>query len=84
MQVCSHKVRKDYLLKMQTPVFLPGKFHGQRSLAGCSPWGHMTGHTRMREVEGNGNGLVAINRSRTKKNHENEECLCQSGGAHNR
>ena len=22
-----------------TPVFLPGKFHGQRSLAGCSPWG---------------------------------------------
>ena len=23
-----------------TPVFLPGKFHRQRSLAGCSPWGH--------------------------------------------
>ena len=25
-----------------TPVFLPGKFHGQRSLAGepDSPWGH--------------------------------------------
>ena len=22
-----------------TPVFLPGKFHGQRSLKGCSPWG---------------------------------------------
>ena len=22
------------------PVFLPGKFHGQRSLAGCSPRGH--------------------------------------------
>ena len=22
------------------PVFLPGKFHGQRSLVGCSPWGH--------------------------------------------
>ena len=22
-----------------TPVFLPGKLHGQRSLAGCSPWG---------------------------------------------
>ena len=21
-----------------TPVFLPGKFHGQKSLAGCSPW----------------------------------------------
>ena len=23
-----------------TPVFLPGKSHGQRSLAGWSPWGH--------------------------------------------
>ena len=22
-----------------TPVFLPGKFHGQRSLTGCSLWG---------------------------------------------
>ena len=23
-----------------TPVFLPGKSHGQMSLAGYSPWGH--------------------------------------------
>jgi len=23
-----------------TPLFLPGEFHGQRSLAGYSPWGH--------------------------------------------
>ena len=23
-----------------TPVFLPGKFHGQRNLAGYSPWSH--------------------------------------------
>ena len=23
-----------------TPIFLPGKSHGQRSLAGCSLWGH--------------------------------------------
>ena len=23
-----------------TPVLLPGKFRGQRSLEGCSPWGH--------------------------------------------
>ena len=22
-----------------TPIFLPGEFHGQRSLAGYSPWG---------------------------------------------
>ena len=25
---------------LATPVFLPGTFHGQRSLAGYSPWGH--------------------------------------------
>jgi len=24
---------------LPTPVFLPGKSHGQRSLAGYSPWG---------------------------------------------
>ena len=32
-----------------TPVFLPGELYGQRSLAGCSPWGckklGMTEHT---------------------------------------
>ena len=28
-------------MRMQpTPLFLPGKSHGQRSLAGYSPWGH--------------------------------------------
>ena len=27
-----------------TPVFLPGKSHGQRSLAGYSLWGHRAGH----------------------------------------
>ena len=40
-----------------TPVFLPGKVHGQRSLGGCSLWGYMTEHVCMR-VEGD--GLVAI------------------------
>ena len=40
MWVCSLG-REDPLGKeMQlTPVFLPGKSHGQRSLAGYSPWG---------------------------------------------
>ena len=27
-----------------TPVFLPGKFHRQRSMAGYSPWGCRVGH----------------------------------------
>ena len=25
--------------KIPTPVFLPGEFHGQKSLVGYSPWG---------------------------------------------
>ena len=25
--------------RQPTPVFLPGEFHGQRGLAGYSPWG---------------------------------------------
>ena len=25
---------------LPTSIFLPGEFHGQRSLAGYSPWGH--------------------------------------------
>ena len=29
--------RREWL---PTPVFLPGEFHGQRSLVGFSPWGH--------------------------------------------
>ena len=28
-----------------TPVFLPGKFHGQRGLAGYSPWGRKESDT---------------------------------------
>ena len=33
---------KDPLEKgwQATPVFLPGEFHGQRSLVGYSPWDH--------------------------------------------
>ena len=43
-------IRMDWRRKWQpSPVFLPGKFHGQRSLVGCSPRGHkesdMTEHS---------------------------------------
>ena len=49
-----------------TPISLLGKFHGQRSLMGCSPWGHLP--TRWEDPgsipglgrylgEGNGNPL---------------------------
>ena len=34
--------RKEWLL---TPVFWPGEFHEQRSLADYSPWGHKESDT---------------------------------------
>ena len=49
-----------------TPVFLPGKSHGGRSLVGCSPWGSYKSDTTERLLfhfslscigEGNGNPL---------------------------
>ena len=49
-----------------TPVLLPGKSHGQRSLVGCSPWAHKESDTMERLHfhfslscigEGNGNPL---------------------------
>ena len=49
-----------------TPVLLPGKSHGWRSLVGCSPWGHWGSDTTERlhfhfslscTGEGNGNPL---------------------------
>ena len=33
-----------------TPAFLPGEFHGQRSLVGCSPWGHKESDTTERQT----------------------------------
>ena len=33
--------RREWL---PTPVFWPGKFHGQSSLLGCSPWGRRVRH----------------------------------------
>ena len=49
-----------------TPVLVPGKSHGQRSLVGCSPWGHEESDRTQRLPfhfslscigEGNGNPL---------------------------
>ena len=34
--------RREWL---PTPVFWPGESHGQRSLVGCSPWGHKESDT---------------------------------------
>ena len=42
----------NYLIRRRewypTPVLLPGKSHGWRSLVGCSPWGHKDSDTTER------------------------------------
>ena len=36
-----------------TPVFLPGKSHGEKHLAGYSPWGHKrVGYNQQQQLEG--------------------------------
>ena len=70
-----------------TPVFLPGKFHGQRSLAGYSPWGckesDTTEHSTHTVVITQGSGLQnlftqkIIKRSLEKKlNRLLYQCPC--------
>ena len=68
---CKHlRVPKDGEEKAwhPTPVLLPGKSHGWRSLVGCSPWGrkesdtterlHFHFHSSLSRIgEGNGNPL---------------------------
>ena len=40
-EMATHSSVLAWRIKWQpTPVLLPGKSHGQRSLAGYSPWGH--------------------------------------------
>ena len=42
VQTIMHKIAIRLYWRRQwhpTPVLLPGKSHGQRSLVGCSPWG---------------------------------------------
>ena len=35
----SHEIKRRLLQWHPTPVLLPRKSHGRRSLVGCSPWG---------------------------------------------
>ena len=48
------RIKQSFLKKLHielprqwqpTPVLLPGKSHGRRSLVGCSPWGHTESDT---------------------------------------
>ena len=40
-----------------TPVLLPGESQGQRSLAGCSSWGHKEPDTTERLTQADGVGV---------------------------
>ena len=56
-------VAKSWTQWYSTPVLLPGKSHGRRSLVGCSPWGRKESDTLHFHFslscigEGNGNPL---------------------------
>ena len=53
------------------PVFLPGEFHGQRSLVGYSPWGHKESDVTERLTQAHLNALC--NRS-SEVQGEKESC----------
>ena len=44
-----------------TPVFLPGKSHGQRSLASYSPWGHKESDTTEQPTHSSSFGKTKLN-----------------------
>ena len=46
LTACMYSVRRRQW--QPTPVLLPGKSHGWRSLVGCSPWGHQESDTTER------------------------------------
>ena len=50
MQVQSLPWRRKW---QPTPVFLPGKFHGQRRLAGSGPWGSQKSQTWLSDGKNN-------------------------------
>ena len=71
-----------------TPVLLPGKFHGRKSLVGCSPWGHSESDTTERlhfhfslscTGEGNGNPLPC---SCLENPRDGEDWWAASMGSH--
>ena len=45
LQFMGSQVGHNLVTKLPPPVFLPGKLHGLRSLAGCSPCGHKESDT---------------------------------------
>ena len=77
-----------WMRKWQTvPVFLPEKFHGQRSLAGYSPWGHKSWtrlsnwthmHASMGWIWNLQMGCIIAWNSRIIKGHNQRRCLIRT------
>ena len=63
-------LRQEYSLEKEmaahSPVFLPGEFHGQRSLAGYRPWGRKESDTTERLTWTPVHSRSYCNRSLTK------------------
>ena len=59
-----------------TPVLLPGKFHGQRSVVGYSPWGHKESDTTER--------LVYSKRIQFRNSQMEEMCRAKTYGERTR
>ena len=57
-----------------TPVFVPGEFHRQRSLAGYSPWGHRESHTTEHTQA---HTQTQENRSESQRNREETNSLSE-------
>ena len=81
--------RRDWL---PTPVFLPGEFHGQRSLVGYSPWGCRVSHDwtqnetgkekeieqKGREIDKKNKGGMVREEGGRKKGGKADTCLAKS------
>ena len=66
-----------------TPVFLPGESHGQRSLAGHSPWGHKESDITLsllaQSIPVSYLSNIKVNFSFTELLKLNSKCLCLWG-----
>ena len=63
-----------------TPAFLPGESHGQRSLAGYSPWGHQESDTTERLNNNSPGSLHADCSGQGLTLHLTQECMSFTHG----
>ena len=59
-----------------TPVFLPGKCHGQRSLASYSPWGHRVKHNLVSEHSQMDLEIIILSEASRKEKEKYHNIAC--------